>query len=150
MTLTKGYNEKLVRAFPFQAPRVRWSDARESWQLEKRIHRARTVNPDTYPSEAVDSFLRFRDGYELIDEIAPRELPPVDRMILNLRYGSVERIMEELGVRTAAQLADKYDERDRLREAATRARRNERAYERAEFIFDAYSRARVMTSGGGR
>jgi hypothetical protein len=150
MTLAKGYNEKLVRAFPFQAPRVRWSDARESWQLEKRIHRARTVNPDTYPSEAVDSFQRFRDGYELIAEIEPRELPAIDRMIFNLRYGSVERIMAELGVTTAAQLADKYDERDRLREERKRAQRNERAFEKAEFIFDSFSKARVMTSGTGR
>lgn len=137
MTLARGFNTRLARAFPEHEPRVRWSDARESWQLEKKIHRARTVNPDKYPSEAVDSFIRFRDGYELIEEYAPRELPVLDKLIAGLRRGSVTRLMAELGIHTAGQLADAYDARDRRRAEEQRARRNRMASEHAGELYDA-------------
>lgn len=150
MTLTPGYNRKLERAFPFQCPRVRWSNQREAWQLEKKIHRSRTVNPDTYPSEAMDSFLRFRDGYELIDELPPRGLPTIDQLIHNLHKFSVTRIMEELGIHTASQLADAYDTRDRARTEKQREARNERWRQMAGPIHDTFGTQRVVTSGNGR
>ena len=81
MTLARDYNARLARAFPLQCPRVRWSEQREAWQIETRIHRPRTVNPDTYPREAMESFIRFRDGYELLDELPPHGLPTIDRFI---------------------------------------------------------------------
>ena len=116
---------------------MRWSDARESWQIEKRIHRRRTVNPDTYPREAVDSFIRFRDGYELIDELPPHGLPTIDRLIQNLRKFDPQRMMQELGIHTADQLADAYDRRDEERRELARKRRNAKFRDRAGDIYDA-------------
>jgi hypothetical protein len=135
--IERQYNRPLKRAFPLQCPRVRWSDAREAWQIERQIHRARTVDPSTYPSEAVDSFLRFRDGFELIDELPPDGLPTPDRLIANLRKFDVTRMMEELGVHTADQLADLYDQRDARRREEARARRNREFRDRGGEIYDA-------------
>lgn len=129
---------------------MRWSDARETWQLEKRIHRRRTINPDTYPREAVDSFIRFRDGYELIDELPPDGLPTLDRLIENLRKFDPVRMMQELGIHTADQLADAYDERDRKRAAKQTEARNERWRAAAGPIYDTFGVQRVITSGHGR
>jgi len=150
LTLTHGFNTRLARAFPEHEPRVRWSQQRESWQLEKKIHRARTVNPDTYPSEAVDSFVRFRDGYELIEEFAPRELPVCDKLIQGMRWGSVTRLMEELGIHTADQLANAYDARDRDRAEKQRQVRNDRWRQAAGPIYDSFGTQRLITSGHGR
>lgn len=113
MDLPRHYNEKLQRAFP--ELRMRWSGMFECWQLEKQINRRRTVDPSTYPAAAVDSFIRFRDGYDLVEEFHPQRLPSVDRLVEGLRFGSITRIMEELGFKHSGQLADYYDERDRAR-----------------------------------
>lgn len=150
MTLTPRYNEKLARAFPDQQPRVRWSDVRERWQLEEKCSFRRTVNPDLYPRSAVDSFIRFRDGYVMVDEFEPHDLPVVDKLIMGLRRNSVENLMRETGAVTADQLADAYDRRDRERAEAQRKRRNENWIAQAGPIHDSFSTQRVVTSGHGR
>lgn len=94
---------------------MRWSDMQQCWQLERKITRPRTVDPSTYPAGALDSFIRFRDGYNLVYEFHPQRLPQIDKLIVGLRHDDIERIMDEYGFRHSGQVADHYDARDRAR-----------------------------------
>jgi hypothetical protein len=150
VTLSPGFNKKLARAFPRQQPRVRWSDVRERWQLEEKISFRRVVNPDNYPRSAVDSFIRFRDGYVMVDEFEPHDLPTLDKLIMGLRRGSIENLMAETGAVNAGQLADAYDRRDAERAEKIRQQRNQNWIDQAGPIHESFGRQRIVTSGRGR
>lgn len=134
MNLPRAYNRVLGRVFP--RLRMRWSAMRETWQLEERIHYQRNVDPNRYPKQAVDSFIRFSDGFRLLSELPPRQLPAVDRLITGLRQGSVTRIMDELGVRTHEEWAALLDYRDKERAAAKWLKDKERGREYAGQFYD--------------
>lgn len=102
MDLSKGYNRRLQAKFPDR--RVRWSNVYDVWMLEQRIWWQRDVNPDTYPRAAMDSFIRFHDGYTLEMEFEPEKLPSVDLLCEHLRWGNLARCMDAAGIKTVAQL----------------------------------------------
>jgi len=109
----------------------------QCWLLERKITRPRTVDPSTYPAGALDSFIRFRDGYNLVYEFHPQQLPQIDKLIVGLRHDDIERIAEEYGFKHSGQLADHYDERDRQRrEAAWRKTKQTNADFAAEELFN--------------
>lgn len=84
MTLSPHYNRTLQAAYP--DCRMRWSDVREEWRLERKATFARTnIDPDKYPRDAVDTFLCRRDGYYLAGRYAPTKLPPADLLVQILR-----------------------------------------------------------------
>jgi hypothetical protein len=150
MNLPRGYNKKLGRKFP--QLRVRWSDHHEFWMLEERISYPRTVNPDRYPREALDSFRRFSDGYRLLDQWPPQRLPSVDRLVTGLRQGSVQRIMDELGVKNAEQWAAAMDARDARRNAEKWRKDKERGAEYAGEFYDrlAWAEGRTVAASHSR
>jgi len=134
MQLPRKYNEKLQRVFP--QLRVRWSFMNERWMIEEKVSFKRTVDPNRYPSKAFDSFIRFSQGYALRFELEPRELPSVDRLITGLRQGSAQRIMDELGVKNAAQWAALLDARDKAKRDAKWLKDKERGREYAGQFYD--------------
>lgn len=134
MQLPRRYNEKLQRVFP--QLRLRWSPVFECWMLEEKVSFKRTVDPNRYPKTAYDSFVRFSDGFTLRFEIAPRELPAVDRLITGLRQGSTTRIMDELGVKNASQWSALLDARDREKARIKWEKDKERGREYAGEFYD--------------
>lgn len=109
---------------------MRWSERRESWLLERRATYARLdINPSKYPSEAVDTFIRHRDGYYLAGEYGPRSLPDPHFLVIYLKANDSTRM--DLGggsdVEKAARLAQMFE--DRETEQITKKRRDESFYE---------------------
>lgn len=145
MTLPKGYNARLQRRFPDR--RVRWSSVYDVWMLEQRIWWARSVDPDTYPRAAEDSFIRFRDGYTLEMEFEPRRLPSVDVLAEFLRWGNLGRCMDAAGVKTLDQLDAYKRAKEAERRAAIHAVNKEKAREYAGDMFDqlAWMEGRTVT-----
>ena len=77
MNLTKGYNERLQRTFPWL--RMRWSDYKQMWLLEAKTAYGRMdVNPTTCNP---DTLIQRREGYTPIGEYTPGGLPPLERFI---------------------------------------------------------------------
>lgn len=126
MDLPKGYNKKLQKAYP--DCRMRWSqDGSERWLLERKANFRRvSPNPNTYPREAIDTYIRHRDNYYLAGFYAAPHLPRIDRLIPFLR--SQDTALMDLGggtdVEKAARLADRLEAKenevkDRARKAQT-------------------------------
>lgn len=81
MTPPKNYNRKL-QAFDSQL-RVRWSEDRERWLIERRAgYRRLDLNPASMSRE---TYIQRRDGYFTLGFYPPRELPPIDRLIAHLQ-----------------------------------------------------------------
>lgn len=117
MTLPPRYNKILQRTY--SDCRMRWSESREEWHLERRANYTRLdIDPAHYPASAVDTFIRHRDGYYLAGSFAPRNLPPVDRLVafllahdpVKLGYGpgDGDRLADEIEAREAAREAQAY------------------------------------------
>lgn len=104
-TLPPGYNKILQRTYP--DCRMRWSDVREEWRLERKANFARTdIDPDKYPRDAVDTFICRRDGYYLAGRYEPHRLPPADLLVQILLANDTAR-MDVPGA-TAEEQADNY------------------------------------------
>lgn len=148
MTLSPKYNLKLQREFP--RLRVRWSTAREAWQLEEKIAYERTVDPNRYPRAAVDSFRRFSDGYRLLEEWGPRGIPSVDRLITGLRQGNAVRIMDSLGLANTDQWHALLLHKERQAAALRWEKDKERGREYAGEYYDslAWAEGRTVVSAG--
>lgn len=148
MNVPRKYNARLQREFP--RLRVRWSDAREMWQLEEKIAYTRTVDPNRYPRAAVDSFRRFSDGYRLLEEWLPRRIPSVDRLITGLRRGNAVRIMDELGLANSDQWEAYLRYKEQKAAEARWAKDKERGREYAGEFYDslAWLEGRTVVSAG--
>jgi hypothetical protein len=150
VNVPREYNQRLQAVFP--RLRVRWSDVRETWQLEEKIAYTRTVDPNRYPRAAVDSFRRFSDGYRLLEEWRPRRIPSVARLITGLRQGNAVRIMDELGLANS----DQWEALLRYKEKQAAERRwqkdKERGREYAGEFYDslAWLEGRTVVSAGVR
>lgn len=104
MTLSKNYNRILQRTYP--DCRMRWSDVREEWRLERKANYARTdINPENYPRDAVDTFIMRRDGYYLAGRYEPNRLPPVDLLVQILLANDTAR-MDVAGATAEEQAAN--------------------------------------------
>jgi hypothetical protein len=91
MTLPKGYNKRLQKTYP--DCRIRWSERREEWLLERKARFARAnINPANYPREAIDTFIQLRDGYYLAGRYSPQGLPPVDLLVKILLANDTARM----------------------------------------------------------
>lgn len=145
MQLPRKYNERLQAVFPDR--RVRWSNVYDVWMLEQRIWWKRDVDPAKYPAEAVDSFLRFRDGYTLEMEFEPRRLPAVDVLIEFLRWGNLGRCMDALGIKNVDQLHQYQLAKKAEREAQAHAINKEKARDYAGDFYDqlAWMEGRTVT-----
>ena len=65
---------------------MRWSSSKEKWLLERKAnYRRADINPDQYPREAIDTFIRMRDGFYLVGQYEPKRLPHADRLVAYLR-----------------------------------------------------------------
>lgn len=120
MDLPRGYNKTLQRAYP--DCRMRWAtDGSERWLLERRANFRRVEpDPNKYPREAVDTFIRHRDGYYLAGVYDPWRLPEVHRLIAYLR--SQDTRYMDLGGGDAVEQAMRYADRLEEKENAERAR----------------------------
>lgn len=121
MELPRDYNKRLQRAY--SDCRMRWSERREAWQLERRADFARTdLNPEKYPRDAVDTFIRRRDGFYLTGEYPANGLPPIDRLIAFLHSQDPVRLGLDpaKAVEEAARIASAIEDRERASRAKTR------------------------------
>lgn len=115
MDLPRNYNRRLQHAYPDL--RMRWAeDGSERWLLERRANFRRVPpDPNKYPRDAIDTFIRHRDGFYLVGFYEPRSLPPVDRLVTFLRSQDTARM--DLGPGTpeeqAVRIAEKFEERER-------------------------------------
>ncbi len=128
MDLPRGYNKILQRAYP--DCRMRWAaDGSERWLLERKAN-VRRVEPDPnkYPREAIDTFIRHRDGFYLAGVYPPWRLPDPHRLVTFLR--SQDPTLMDLGGGTDVERAARYAERLEEREDALRAKaRREQSFE---------------------
>ena len=114
MDLPRGYQKKLQRAYP--DCRMRWAqDGSERWLLERKANFRRVEpDPNKYPRDAIDTFIRHRDGYYLAGFYAAAHLPRIDRLIPFLRSQDTARM--DLGggsdADKAARLADRLEARE--------------------------------------
>ena len=84
MEAPKEFVSRLKRDCPHL--RVRWSKARNLWQIEQKTNWA--TQPPAYVSEIDDKMIRWRDGYSYLMEIAPGDRIPCMRcrMPVNLHH----------------------------------------------------------------
>lgn len=114
-SLPPNYNKVLQRAYP--DCRMRWSDVREEWRLERKCNYARTdIDPDKYPADAVDTFVMRRDGYYLAGRYHPHGLPPADLLVAILRANDTA-LMDVPGA-TPEEQAARWVEQTEAREKA--------------------------------
>lgn len=110
----KRYNKTLQRAYP--DCRLRWSERREEWLLERKSNYARLdIDPAKYPASAVDTFIQRRDGYYLAGFYHPRGLPPAELLVKILQANDPNRmdIPGETPEEQAQYFIDKMEERER-------------------------------------
>lgn len=99
------YNKELQRTYP--DCRLRWSERMECWLLERKAMYARTdINPDTYPREAIDTFIQRRDGYYLAGRYEPHALPPASLLVRILLANDTTRM--EIEGKTPEERAQNY------------------------------------------
>lgn len=112
---------------------MRWSDERQCWCLEQQVRRARLPKP--YPGISPDTVVRLNDGYTLIGRYAPRELPPVERLIRYLNFTSIER----LGL-TPDQVGAYVDDQDRYAREAHDTQVRGELHDRSKEAWDDFAR----------
>ena len=136
MTLPRNYQKRLQRAYP--DCRMRWSERRECWLLERRANYRRVdINPEKYPAEALDTFIQHRDGYYLAGFYPPTHLPNVDRLVEYLR--SQDPDLMDLGPGDAVERAARLAEAIEAREAEQLAKaRREQTFEHSGAGADLY------------
>lgn len=129
---TPRYAKRLAGAFP--DVRLRWSEQNHEWLLEAKTSRLHVhlVDPDRYPVEAMDTFIRHRDGYFLLRPFAPDELPSCTLLIRGLETG--ERVRQRY---EAQDLANALDERDAATTEQKRQKRREKCRELGSELYDA-------------
>jgi len=117
---------------------MRWSFARESWLLELRYARP-TLHPKLDVGMSHDTIIRRRDGYMLLGEYPPDQLPSADRIIHTLQRNSIERLgLSSDPAKAAAQLADRLDAADAARAEAEREKRKARLLDLGSEAYDDY------------
>lgn len=117
----RRYNKVLQRTYP--DCRIRWSERRECWLLERKAAYARLdIDPSKYPRDAVDTFIQRRDGYYLAGRYHPRGLPPVDLLVRILLANDTAR-MDVAGA-TPEEQAQNYMNAMEERENAARDKRS--------------------------
>ena len=125
------YERRLKRAFPDM--RLRWSNQNHEWLLEaKNTRGCSNIDPNQYPVEATDTFIRARDGDYLLLPFEPRDLPPIQVLIQGLEAG--ERFHH---IRSAEQWADRLDMLDQAATDAKRATRRANVRAEAGELYDA-------------
>lgn len=103
-----GYNARLAR-FDREL-RLRWSDRRARFLLERRASYARlSIDPDLYGREEHDTVRQLRDGYFELGSYLPDALPPVDRLIAYLKTQDVWRRGDQDFGKLANAVADELD-----------------------------------------
>lgn len=118
----RRYNKVLQRAFP--DCRMRWSERKEQWLLERKAaYKRLNVDPNKYPADAIDTFIQHRDGYYTAGVYEPTRLPHVERLVAYLRADVA--LMEKMAtaadpVERAAQLAYAFESRDAERQRKVR------------------------------
>ena len=101
MTLPKGYDKRLRLFDPLL--RMRWSQQREEWILERKC--ARPIHQGFIEAWS-DAAIQNRDGYFELGSYAPRELPNIDRLLNYLRWADTWNMGED-----ADTIADHMDKR---------------------------------------
>lgn len=121
MRLSPGYNRRLAR---FDADlRIRWSQRRHRWLLERRARYQRLpVDPSRYGSLEHDTVVQMREGYFTLGEYQPAELPSVDRLIAYLRTQDSRRRGDQDFAHLAEALADELDANEATRDEQQRQR----------------------------
>lgn len=119
MRLPSGYQARLQRFD--QELRLRWSQNRRRWLLERRArYRRLPVDPRRYGQQEHDTLVQMRDGYFTLGEYPPNELPTCDRLIAYLRTQDSRRLGDQDLGRLADALADELDQADADREEKIR------------------------------
>jgi hypothetical protein len=135
MRLPSIYNARLSRYD--RELRLRWSPRRGRFLLERRASYARvTIDPDLYGREEHDTVRQLRDGFFELGSYAPRELPPVDRLIAYLKTQDVWRRGDQDFDRLANAIADELDQDHQRRQAATEAAATDDVGERAAELWE--------------
>ena len=130
MRLPRSYNRRLQRADPLL--RMRWSEERECWLLERKISRGVLPNPATIRSR--DTYQQMRDGYSTLGIYPPRQIPGVDRLVAYL-----QRVDTWKMGRTPDQIADRLDEADAGSRAAIQRYQRGEIEAIAHDSYDAYA-----------
>lgn len=120
-TELKAFNRILKKAYP--DCRMRWSDARECYRLERRANYGRAdIDPASIPRSAVDTLIMRREGFYLVREFGT--LPNADRLVQALYAGDTARM--DMGTDDPVEAAARYAQRieDAEKERVAKGRRD--------------------------
>lgn len=133
--LPPEYHAALLRFDP--ELRVRWSDRRQRWLLERKARFSRlSIDPAHYGYAEHDTVVQLRDGYFELGSYAPRELPPVDRLCAYLRTQDVRRRGDQDLDHLANAIADELEAREQAAEEAARAAHDRDVGDRAADLWE--------------
>lgn len=103
MRLAAAYGRILKAYDPLL--RMRWSDRRELWLLERKAAYERVdLDPDVYGDREHDTIRQLADGYFTLGVYQPHDLPTVHQLIAYLKSQDVQRMGK-----TAEAVADELD-----------------------------------------
>lgn len=120
MRLPPGYHDALVAFDP--ELRLRWSQRRCRWLLERRARYERlSIDPALYGHAEHDTVIQMRDGYFELGSYQPQELPSIGWLLAYLKSQDIRQRGDQDLDRLANAIADELDAADRAREERQRA-----------------------------
>lgn len=135
MRLPPGYHDALTRFDP--ELRLRWSERRCCWLLERKARFARLpVDPRKYGHAEHDTIIQLRDGYFTLGSYQPKELPSAERLIAYLKTQDTRHRGDQDLARLADAIADELDAADLAREEAQREASNRDTGDRAADLWE--------------